>query len=349
MNCLFCAAKSAPQAKFCSECGSPLYLQICPTCAAVNEKTASRCVTCGHAFALQPDRAVAAAVAQTASSLATSLASDAAVDVKDNERKVLLQEIAQEIHRQLEAEQHAAAPNRLSLARRVARLAANRALMWSIPTEYAGRSRETRRTRSRLSGVVLILTLVLIGGAAAAYLLPSSSDTPPLSNHNASRSQGAAVPQLMSPRRDLAPGDQVNRGNSTAAVSGATAASVSPGSPQLVPPDDESNNLFTTAGAKNNAAELIPMPIAVAPPAEVVLEERKQDQAGQPAARKGTSSHRTIAKGGEKAAQVPSLPVEHRLIVEAPERFPAQPAIADSRPCSDAIQALALCSGPSRK
>src|SRR5882724_260412 len=115
MNCLFCAANSAPQAKFCSECGSPLYLQICPTCAAVNKKTASRCLTCGHTFALHPDRAVAAAVAQIASSPATSLASDAAVDVKANERKVLLQEIAQEIHRQLEAEQHAVVPNRLGL------------------------------------------------------------------------------------------------------------------------------------------------------------------------------------------------------------------------------------------
>src|SRR4249919_3504014 len=57
MNCLFCAAKSAPQAKFCSECGSPLSLQICPTCAAVNEKTESTCLTCGHIFArpYEPD------------------------------------------------------------------------------------------------------------------------------------------------------------------------------------------------------------------------------------------------------------------------------------------------------
>jgi len=304
-------------------------------------------VTCGHNFALQHERDAAVTVAPTASSPATSLACDAAVDVKANERKVLLQEIAQEIHRQLEAEQHAlATPKRLSLARRVARLAANRALMRSVPTEYAGRSRETRRTRSRLSGVVLILTLVLIGGAAAAYLLPSFSDTPPLSKHNANRSQTAAAPQLVPPVHDLPPSNEVDRGDSTASAGGATATSVSLGSPQLVPADDESNNLSTTAGARNDAEHI---PIAVAPPADVVLEERKQDQAGQPAARKGTSSHRTSAKGGEKAARVPSLPVEHRLIVETPERFPAQPAIADSRPCSDAIQALALCSGPSQK
>jgi hypothetical protein len=343
MNCLFCAAKSAPQAKFCSECGSPFSLQICPMCAYVNEKTAATCLKCGHAFALEHEHAVAATVAQTAVLQAASLAGDAAVDTKTQEWKVLLQEIEQEVHRQLEAEQHLpAAQNNLGLARRIARLAAKRVVISIKPSEYAGKSGETRGIRSRLPGLVAMVVLVLFGGAAARYLLPSSSATAPVAKHNdASSSQTAAAPQPMSSLRDP---DEVNRGGSNAAP-GAAATNVSLGSPQLVPAyDDARNELSTTAGARNDA-ELIP--ISIASPADVVFEERKPDHAAQPTAKKAAPPHR--AKGGEKVARIPSLTVEHRVLAEAPARYAEQPAIADNRPCSDAIQALALCSGPSNK
>jgi ribosomal protein L40E len=349
MNCVFCAAESAPQAKFCSECGSPLSLKICPTCTAVNEKTASTCLKCRYTFALQHEPGVAVSVPQMASLPAATLASDAVVDARPHEWELLLHEIEQEVHRQLEAEQHApAAPNGLSLATPTAHLAANRSLVNSHSTEYTGRSSETRRTRSRLSGLVAILTVVLIGGAGAPYLLSSSSaTTPPAKHDNASPNQTAAAPQLISPARDLPPGDEVDRGDSAAAASSATATRVSLEGPQLVPAyDNENNALSTTAEAKNDAESI---PLSVAPPADVVLDERKQDQAAPPAARKATPPHRTSATGSERAVRISSLPGEHRVIAEAPALYPAQPAAADSQPCSAGVRALALCSGPSQK
>lgn len=35
-------------ANFCSNCGSPLHLQDCPSCEAINNRTAVACVKCGH-------------------------------------------------------------------------------------------------------------------------------------------------------------------------------------------------------------------------------------------------------------------------------------------------------------
>jgi hypothetical protein len=343
MNCLFCAAHSAPQAKFCSECGSPLSLQICPTCAAVNEKTESTCLQCGHVFALQHEPDVAAAEPHIASLRPTTPASNALVDTRVHDWEVLLQEIEQEVHRQLAAEQHAPpVQNRPSLATQMARMASvatNR-----HPTRYPGRASDTRLARSRLSGLVVVLTLVLVG-TAAPYLLSSSSATTTLSKHDhASPNQTAAAPQPISLTRVLPPSDEVDRGGSAAAAVSATATSVSLTNSQLVP---ASNDLPAMVETKHDG-EFIPT--SLAPSAEVVLDEHKQDEGAQAAARKATPPpRRTSARGGEGAMRVPGSPVEHRVIAQAPARYPAQPAVANSAPCSAGIQALALCGDPYKK
>ena len=348
MNCLFCAAKSAPQAKFCSECGSPLSLQICPTCAAVNEKTDSTCLKCGYSFALQHEADVAVVVPQIASLPAGTLANDAVVDAKVHEWEIMLQEIEQEVHRQLEAEQLAPTDsNSLSPAPRTARLATNRVPVRSHSMGYTGRTSETGRTRSRLSGLVVFLTLALLGGAAAPYFLSSSSaKTPPSERANPGPNQIAATLQPASAVRDLPPGDQIDRGDAAAGAGSPTAASGSLTGPQLLPGSaDESYDLSSKAEAKSDPVFI---PVVVAPPVEVMLDERKQDQTAPPAARKAAPPHRISTKGGE-AARVPNSPVEHRVIAEAHALYQAQPAVAESRPCSAGIRALALCDGPSKK
>ena len=52
-HCRFCDHDNPPDARFCNECGSPLYLKPCPQCEAVNESTATQCYQCGAALPKQ--------------------------------------------------------------------------------------------------------------------------------------------------------------------------------------------------------------------------------------------------------------------------------------------------------
>jgi cytoskeletal protein RodZ len=46
-HCRFCDHANPPGARFCNECGSPLYLKPCPQCEAVNDAAAPQCFQCG--------------------------------------------------------------------------------------------------------------------------------------------------------------------------------------------------------------------------------------------------------------------------------------------------------------
>ena len=61
-HCRFCDHDNPSGARFCNECGSPLYLKPCPQCEAVNETAASQCYQCGAALPKQ-DAADEASVA----------------------------------------------------------------------------------------------------------------------------------------------------------------------------------------------------------------------------------------------------------------------------------------------
>jgi len=47
-TCRICAHENAADAKYCSECGEPLRLVLCPRCGAVNEATKNLCWQCHH-------------------------------------------------------------------------------------------------------------------------------------------------------------------------------------------------------------------------------------------------------------------------------------------------------------
>src|SRR5438105_5946319 len=49
-HCRFCDHANPAGARFCNECGSPLYLKPCPQCEAVNDGAASQCFQCGAAL-----------------------------------------------------------------------------------------------------------------------------------------------------------------------------------------------------------------------------------------------------------------------------------------------------------
>src|SRR5437773_7655112 len=46
-HCRFCDHANPAGARFCNECGSPLYLKPCPQCEAVNDGAAPQCFQCG--------------------------------------------------------------------------------------------------------------------------------------------------------------------------------------------------------------------------------------------------------------------------------------------------------------
>jgi ribosomal protein L40E len=50
LDCLFCAHKNPPGAKFCNECGSPLHLAPCKQCDAINSLNETHCYQCGAAL-----------------------------------------------------------------------------------------------------------------------------------------------------------------------------------------------------------------------------------------------------------------------------------------------------------
>jgi len=62
-RCPFCAHDNPAGARFCNDCGSPLYLKPCPQCDAVNDAAAVQCHQCGTALeaTLGTDAALTAA------------------------------------------------------------------------------------------------------------------------------------------------------------------------------------------------------------------------------------------------------------------------------------------------
>lgn len=52
VQCSFCQHENTPGARFCTECGSPLHLKVCPNeqCGKVSDVNAIRCEHCGTPF-----------------------------------------------------------------------------------------------------------------------------------------------------------------------------------------------------------------------------------------------------------------------------------------------------------
>src|SRR5262245_55098157 len=52
--CPFCERVNPPDARFCNDCGAPLYLVPCFRCGAVNDPTAPKCHQCGASWPGNP-------------------------------------------------------------------------------------------------------------------------------------------------------------------------------------------------------------------------------------------------------------------------------------------------------
>lgn len=50
LRCLFCNLRNVASAKYCNECASPLHLQPCNKCGAIDNRTAITCYKCGAEF-----------------------------------------------------------------------------------------------------------------------------------------------------------------------------------------------------------------------------------------------------------------------------------------------------------
>lgn len=65
LQCLFCNHLNPADASFCNRCGSPMHLQPCDRCGAIDKRSAKSCYKCGSGFTLPapPDSAPDAAPA----------------------------------------------------------------------------------------------------------------------------------------------------------------------------------------------------------------------------------------------------------------------------------------------
>jgi hypothetical protein len=123
MSCAFCHAENGPTAKFCSDCGSPLGLQLCPQCETVSEKAAAVCANCGYALVRAEESAVGGKL--TPGPALPPLPADDHSSAKETQTAdwhELLQSLEKEVHSQwdlqtrLAAEAAAEAPSQLAPA-----------------------------------------------------------------------------------------------------------------------------------------------------------------------------------------------------------------------------------------
>ena len=181
MKCAFCEAENRPNANFCSNCGSPLTLQVCPKCEAVNEKTAATCINCGQALAKDPtlDSGDNDTVVVAAASTDDTAAVETPAPAED--AKALLQDIEEEVKRRrrvLNAEEVVDKASRLAPQQSPA---PEETTVGSPAQSRAWREECTFNDRVQpRSWLRELLAVALVGGAViAAYYFHSSSPEKP--------------------------------------------------------------------------------------------------------------------------------------------------------------------------
>jgi Double zinc ribbon len=365
MKCPFCAAESGPQANFCSDCGSPLYLKVCPKCETVNEKTATACMKCGGPLAAQDESTVLPVNGAGAAVVQSALAGETAVvppesssvnehaspvDTGNKEWKALLQEVEEEVHRQLDAEPQLARENSSDAATTTQSSAAHSAAASSVIGESAMAS-EAKRFRSPRSAVILLFLLVMVGGAIAAYyfrpLAGVTATAKPATSDQAGPTTGppASPPAKPHPLRDEAK----NSEETTSTAPRNTPAGSNPSAADPSPPSAEGNSAAT---------------VAVAPAASEVTTGVQPGSASRATA----PSSSAVPRGGSAAPTSPSDPVaakarpapkptkradiaeivpgEGRAVIETPTPRAMEAIVPEHIPCTEAMQALALCAAP---
>ena len=361
MKCPFCAVESAPQANFCSNCGSPLYLKVCPKCETVNEKTATECMKCGEPLTAQDestavpvsDAAAAgspepALVGESAAASPESVSEHASpVDTGNKEWKALLQEVEEEVHRQLGAEPQLARENSSDVAMRTVSSAGN-----SLPaSSQTGDS--TMGSEAKRSAAILLVLLVMVGGAIAAYYfrpLPGvTAAAKPPTNDEASPT---ASPHASPSAKPDAPRDEAkNAGEATTTPLGGALAESNPSAANPALPPVEANSAATTTAVAPASSEET---TDAHPPTEskkrvpfsspaARVDTTRQTSQSEPVTTKTRPDPRTTKRADNIAE---TLSAERRAVIETPAPRTTEPAVPEDRPCSEAMQALALCSAP---
>ena len=110
MKCAFCQADNGPKANFCSNCGSPVDLQVCPKCETVTDKTAATCMKCGYVLSPAEKPILGGAFAADVTLAPPSMDDNlpAREKVADN-WKDLLHSLEEEVHAQLDRQTRLAA------------------------------------------------------------------------------------------------------------------------------------------------------------------------------------------------------------------------------------------------
>ena len=341
MKCPFCAAENAPKAKFCNECGSPLYLQICPKCETTNDRAAVSCMKCGHVLAAQDDSVTVTLInpGGTLEARAPGSVDDAPPAAKASPKgwKDLLHEVEEEVHRQLDTqtsdEVTVARPAGLQPAAPIAPLAP----LPSVPAaRIAAIIEPSRRSHWTLSGLLLLVA----GGGAAAYYLLSPALRIPATPQPVAKS---ASVQVMTGSIEGAGTVSPRAEHATRAQESASAAVAAR---PLAPAPGEEKNHALPGEPKTEAAQVVALPVP-APAVDAAPEQTTQSKPAQvePPPKKAPARLTTVRATRSISPGTAQTVVDREEVIKAPVPKPVQPALPANTPCTEGMQALALCAG----
>jgi hypothetical protein len=325
------------------KCGEPLAAQDQSTAVPVSDTTP----------AASPE---AAFVGETAAASAESTSVNeqaSAVDTGAKELKALLQEVEEEVHRQWGAEPQLVRENYSAVTMRTVSLAAS-----SVPagSDTSGPDMASEVTRSKRSAVIMLVLLLAVGGAVAAYyfrplLLGVTAAVRPATT------DGPTVAPSLSANPDSVRDEAKNSGEATAIAPGSTPAESSPSVPSVAnpsPPAVEVNSgAVSTPPVAPASSEQTPEArpstesttgtAAPSPSPAARVDTAPQTSRSEPAATRTPPAPRT-PKRADNIAE--TLSAERRAISATPAPRAMEPTVPENRPCSEAMQALALCSAP---
>src|ERR1700674_406015 len=350
MKCPFCAAESAAQANFCSDCGSPLHLKVCPECESVNEKTAQACMKCGEPLAVQdestalPVRDAAAAPSPELALVAdigaippeSTSASEVAtpVDSENKEWHVLLQEVKEEVDRQWHAEAQLASDTGPEPT-----VGAISSTLNSVPkagdTGGSTIASEVKRSSFARSTVILLVVVVVFGGALSAqYFRPLSLGSAKPLNREANHRPPVGSSANPAANSDRLRDEVKNSGAAKAPATDSTPRESTPpvARPPFPPLEKSATHEPAVAGATAPATDSTPRqstPPVARPPSPPLEKSTTHEPAVAPASgEETTEAHRSIESKSEAAApsSSPAAPAESR------DTRQSEPAATKARP-----------------
>jgi hypothetical protein len=281
MKCAFCEVENEPNANFCSNCGTPANLRVCPECEAINESAAIICVNCGQA--LGPVTTSVGDDEATMPPTAPPTKDSDATQPPAEEAKTLLQALEEEIKRQRSVRDAEEAVGKSSSPGSP-----------SSPLAEEATSSQPEQSRRGFFELLLVALLGLVGGAAiaASYFLYFTPQTALVSQAN---KQATDSPVNVPASPGEAPTNAAPRDATKSASEAAINSPAAPATPSV----QSADNLAARGEAKSRSELPASGTTAIPAPAEGT----KSAAGGATVASPQADAKGNIAKKADAAAE----------------------------------------------